>query len=81
MSQHLLGMAVLICSGALTMQLSGQIEQETEAHTEVMSAEVADLIFRFSTGFFFFFFLQLILCYLRYHHVQVVDLKAVISGK
>lgn len=56
MSQHLLGMAVLICSGALTMQLSGQIEQETEAHTEVMSAEVADLIFCFSTGFFSFFF-------------------------
>lgn len=47
---------VLICSGALTMQLSGQIEQETEAHTEVMSAEVADLILCFSTGFFFFFF-------------------------
>lgn len=47
---------VLICSGALTMQLSGQIEQETEAHTEVMSAEVADLIFCFSTGFFSFFF-------------------------
>lgn len=71
---------VLICSGALTVQLSGQIKQKTEAHTEVMSAEVADLIFCFSTGFFFFF-LQLILCYLRYHHVQVVDLKAVISGK
>lgn len=44
---------MLICSGALTMQLSGQIEQRTEAHTEVMSTEVADLIFCFSTGLFF----------------------------
>lgn len=36
---------ILICSGVLARQLSGQTEHRTEAHVEVLATEVANLIF------------------------------------
>lgn len=44
-STHAVNNCVIICSGVLPRQLSGQTEHSTEAHVEVLATEVANLTF------------------------------------
>lgn len=44
-SAHTVNNHVLICSGVLPRQLSGQTERRTEAHVEVLATKVVSLIF------------------------------------